>query len=157
MSHRFILLISFAVYFGDAPRSPPAAAAETLVQFQRRLSAGSEKAYKTSPFAVLSKDYLARFSRDPKAHAGTGEVIVDSNWKIVLPKDLSPLGRRLAGDLADFLDRAMRERVGEMQLDRAAAEAGTANGITLLDSGCVNICGITASTWWGRAGARLRS
>lgn len=42
-------------------------AGETLWQFFERLAAETETAYNACPFSVFSRDFAARFSRDPKA------------------------------------------------------------------------------------------
>ena len=88
------------------------------------LAAESVAAYSGSPFAPLSRDCFARFSRDPKAQPRADEVAIGADWKIVLPENLSPVGRTMAKDLAGFLAGRMGVEVSE-----AACPAGLAAGM----------------------------
>ena len=45
--------------------------AETLAEIGARLGSESNAAYEASPYSTISKDYFARFSRDPKNVAPT--------------------------------------------------------------------------------------
>ena len=64
-------------------------------------------AYRASPFAKLSMDYFARFSRDPQATASEQEMCLGKTWRILLPVDAPPLIELMAGHLKDFLNQAM--------------------------------------------------
>lgn len=108
---------------------------ETAWQFMERLETETATAYKASPFKALSSDYFARFSRDPDARPGPAEVQIDSTWTIGLPDDLSPLGKGMAIDLADFMKCGMGVALKETVLPRAQALAGPAKTIVLLDQG----------------------
>ena len=110
-------------------------AGETLTQFRKRLAAEFASAYKASPFSSLSREYFARFSRDPKARPGAGEVRVTSRWKLAAPETLSPVGRRMAGDLAEFLVKCMATPLAKVRLPGADAKAAPARTIALLESG----------------------
>jgi len=100
-----------------------------------RLGVESKTAYKASPFSALSRDFSARFSRDPQAQPKPGEILIDSTWKIAVPKDLSPLGKRMAKDLAEFMKKSMETALDESVLPRTKVEAGPAKTIALLDKG----------------------
>ena len=56
-----------------------------------------------------------------------GEVLINAPCKIALPKDLSPLGRRMARDLAEFMARAMGTELAEAILPLAEVDAGRTN------------------------------
>ncbi len=80
---------------------------ETLQEIGARLGRETEEAYRTSPFSILSRDYLARFSRDPEARPAEGEVEIAPGWAISLPAGASELAHRMAGHLAGFLGECM--------------------------------------------------
>jgi hypothetical protein len=113
-----------------APQEP-----ETLSEISARLATQTAEAYDACPFSALSKDYFSRFSLDPAATAEPTEVAIDSNWRLVLPDEISPLGRLMAEQLQTFL----RQRMDLI----LAIEVRTADSITalklpaviLLDSG----------------------
>jgi hypothetical protein len=92
----------------------------------------ADAAYRASPYSVLSRDWFGRFVRDPAARPEADEARIDDSWKICLPKDASPLARRMARDLGDFLAGPMGTRVPEAVLDRSEAGPGS---IVLLDAG----------------------
>ena len=53
-------------------------------------------AYDACRFSFLSKDYFARFTRDPAVVPNDGEVLLSANWKIAIPEDAQPLTRIMA-------------------------------------------------------------
>lgn len=110
-------------------------AGEGLWQFSERLGFESEAAYGASPFSAFSRDFSARFSRDPQAQPKPDEILIDPTWRIAVPKDLSPLGQRMAKDLAEFMRKSMGTALDESFLPRTEVEAGPAKTIALLDKG----------------------
>ncbi|MFH1571821.1 MAG: hypothetical protein ABIL09_27775, partial [Gemmatimonadota bacterium] len=80
---------------------------ETLAEVSSRLARESTEAYGRSPFAALSRDYFSRFSRDPEARAGRGEVEIALGWEIAHSSSAGELTRLMAGHLAEFLAAAM--------------------------------------------------
>jgi hypothetical protein len=65
------------------------------------------RAYRAGPFAFLSQDYFARFSRDTAAKPGPGEMTIGPSWEIVVCADAAPLTSIMAGHLAEFLKDRM--------------------------------------------------
>ncbi len=125
---RTVLLSFFVSFAMHNPLASDANAAETLAELGSRLGAESRKAYEASPYSVLSKDYFSRFSRDPNARAGQGEVAIDKTWRIVIAADADPLSERMANHFVDFLDRRMGlklpvEKKTPAELDRALERA----------------------------------
>ena len=110
-------------------------AAETLRQLMNRVEAEGRKAYEVCPFSSLSKDFFSRFSRDPKAQPKAHEILIDSKWKIAVPQDSSPLGKRMAKDLAEFMARTMGIALAEAVLPQAKLEAAPVKTIALLERG----------------------
>ena len=84
---------------------------ETLQQVTARLARETQEAYRASPFSKLSQYYFSRFSRDPQAHPEADEVAVAPDWRIALPEATSPLARRMADHLAEFLEGRMDLRL----------------------------------------------
>jgi hypothetical protein len=81
--------------------------AETLAEIGARLGRDTEAAYAASPFALISKDYFARFVRDPQAAPRAGEAVIENGWTLGLPESPSPVAERMAGYFADFMQRRM--------------------------------------------------
>jgi len=67
----------------------------------------TQRNLKASPFHKLSTDFFSRFSRDPEAKAEVDEIIVQPGWHIVHSKNAATVVIKMAGHLADFLDRCM--------------------------------------------------
>ena len=67
----------------------------------------SDAVYRKNPFAFLSQDYFARFSRDPTAFASAQEVTITRDWSIVVGMNADPLVGVMAEDLARFLKQCM--------------------------------------------------
>lgn len=84
---------------------------ETLAQVYSRLTLEAQAAYSASPFSAMSRDYFARFSRDPRAEPDTRETAITAAWTIAVVADEHPVVRRLAGHLAEFLQQCMAVRV----------------------------------------------
>ncbi|HVT30476.1 MAG TPA: hypothetical protein VHE81_20875 [Lacipirellulaceae bacterium] len=109
--------------------------AETLAQITKRLAAETTAAYDACRFDALSKDYFTRFSRDPDAVPRSGEVMIDSHWRMLVPREVGALGRRMATHLQTFLS----DRMGIYVPIESPAEAEitriTTPSLVLLDSG----------------------
>lgn len=107
--------------------APYAAAAEdggedsfTALLAQRAREARERRA--ESPLTRLSTDFFARFSRDPEAAAGQDETAVEAGWRIVHAPGAAPVVGKMAGHLAEFLQRCMAAPVTvETSPDPAAA------------------------------------
>lgn len=126
--------ISFAaVLIGSA--YAPAGAAETLAEFSSRFAAETGAAYDASPYSELSRDYFARFSRDPAAMAGPNEITIDDTWRLLLPDDASPLAELMSGYLADFLARRMNVSIPIERAPRGALDKPCERALVLLDAG----------------------
>ena len=97
----------------------PVAHTETLAEIGARLGRDTEAAWQESPFAIISKDYFARFVRDPNAVPVAGEVEVTSEWRIEVPESSSPVTERMAGYLADFMARRMGVTLEVVRTDSA--------------------------------------
>jgi len=65
------------------------------------------QAYESSPFAFLSQDYFARFSRDASAKVRGGEMQFGKGWQIVVGPEANSLASLMARDLAEFLRARM--------------------------------------------------
>jgi hypothetical protein len=104
--------------------------AESLAGIGARVGAEAAEAYKASPFAVLSQDYFARFSRDPQAQPTAGELGITQSWQIVAPEGASPVVAVMAGYLDDFLARRMN-----VDLNVASQPGENVPAIVLLESG----------------------
>lgn len=89
--------------------------------------------YKRNPFAFLSRDCFARFSRDFNATASPDETTITAGWSIVVGADTEPLVSVMARDLAAFL----KQRMGVGVRVRTAGERGLtqARAIFLSDHG----------------------
>lgn len=90
-----------------ATQPETAPAGETLGQLAGRVAAEAAVAYQASPFSALSRDYFSRFSRDPQARADEDEVLIDEQWRILLPSPSSPIAERMAGHLGEFFAQGM--------------------------------------------------
>ncbi|MBI4560312.1 MAG: hypothetical protein HY706_22215 [Candidatus Hydrogenedentes bacterium] len=110
------------------------AAAETLAELGARLGTESQQAYEACPYSFLSKDYFARFSRDPEAKPGENETLVTDAWYIVLDDTASPLAQVMAEHLADFLKRAMGVALPIRRLPTIDPTRSQSSAIVLLDS-----------------------
>jgi len=108
---------------------------ESLEELTARLAAETNRAYEASPYSALSRDYFSRFSRDPNARPGDGEIALDATWRIVLPLDADPLAELMTGHLADFLDRCMQLRLPVEKRTRSELNGDAHRTIALLDSG----------------------
>jgi len=112
--------------------------AETLPEITRRLAYETDEAYNRCRFSALSKDYFARFSLAPDAKPKADEVAIDRQWKILLPREASPLAALMARHLQEFLRDRMRLELAIVQSPEAHldnAEVAEAHAIVLADSG----------------------
>ena len=83
------------------------AQAETLAEIGARLSRESSEAYDACPFAFLSTDYFARFTRDPEAKPEPAETLLTTDWCIAVPAESDAMTTLMATHLAQFLEQAM--------------------------------------------------
>jgi hypothetical protein len=83
------------------------AVSDEVLQMGGHHQKGWLDAYLASPLSILSKDYFARFSRDPEARPSADEVLIGQDWRITLPVGAQPLVEVMAQDLADFLAQRM--------------------------------------------------
>ncbi len=98
------LLPLIAALFAFGPR---ASADESLAEIGARLGRETEAAYAASPYSTISKDYFARFVRDPNAKPVEGEVLIENGWSLAMPERPSPVLDRMSKYLADFMQRRM--------------------------------------------------
>src|SRR6185436_19443654 len=109
---------------------------ETLPEITARLAKETDAAYNTCRFSALSKDYFNRFARDKNARLHDDETAIDSHWKLLLPKNLGPLGRLMATHLQTFLrDRMNVDLAIESTFDAPDLLKLKSPAIVLLDSG----------------------
>jgi hypothetical protein len=109
--------------------------AETLAEIGARLGSESSAAFSSSPYSSLSKDYFARFSRDPEAGPVAGETAIDANWRIVLTAGQDALVKTMAGHLDDFLAGHMGFRLETGEAATSDTAMKTTGAIILLESG----------------------
>jgi hypothetical protein len=102
------LVITLSVSLAWPERDDVVQGAESLLEITARLAKETAAAYDACRFSALSKDYFNRFARDPRATPGSREVAIESDWRIVLPADVSQVGEVMAGHLQQFL----RDRMG---------------------------------------------
>ncbi|MBN1909970.1 MAG: hypothetical protein JW818_09545 [Pirellulales bacterium] len=82
-------------------------AAESLAELSVRLGRETREAYKACPFSVFGSDYFSRYVRDPNARPAKGELMLGKSCAVVLPRDTSPLAKRMAEHLREFLSDRM--------------------------------------------------
>jgi hypothetical protein len=128
-----LLIVAAALATGSGYATEP----ETLAEMTDRLAKETAEAYDNCRFSALSNDYFSRFSLDPAAVPSDDEVAIDSNWRLVLPKEAGPLARLMAEHLQTFLRDQMRVELELIVEERSAAAPGRQRGpaIVLLDSG----------------------
>ncbi|MHB8861242.1 MAG: beta-N-acetylhexosaminidase family protein [Pirellulaceae bacterium] len=95
----------------------------------------SAEAYDASPYAFLSKDYFARFTRDPAAQPADDEVLLAPNWRIVVLCGGDPLAGIMAHHLSEFLAQRMELRLPVEAIAIEQWRTGIDEAIVLLDSG----------------------
>jgi hypothetical protein len=109
---------------------------ETLPEVTARLAKETDAAYNACRFSALSKDYFNRFARDSDARPRDDETAIDSHWKLLLPKNLGPIGRLMATHLQTFLRDRMNVDVAiESTFDAPDMVKLKSPAIVLLDSG----------------------
>ena len=121
---------------GQFPRSVTSAGETSELEEVRRLR-GQETvdAYNACPYAFLSKDYFARFVRDPDACPAENEVGLSADWRIVIPADGDPLVRIMAEHLSEFLTQRMDVGLHIETVPAQELQPGPDEAIVLLDSG----------------------
>ena len=123
---RFLLLFLISP-FGLAAADPP----ETLAKLNARLSEESLAAYHASPFAEVSRDVFARYSRDADARLATNEISLVAGCSLVLPDSPSACTTKMREYFEDFLVRRMQ--VSSLTLAKDSGSAG--QRIVLCESG----------------------
>jgi len=78
-----------------------------LEQVKGRLAAETAEAYRVCPYSFFSRDYFARFNRDPQAQAAGDETALASDWRIAVSADAGGLTQIMAKHLAEFLSQRM--------------------------------------------------
>jgi hypothetical protein len=86
---------------------PAAEKAETLAEIGARLGRETSEAYRACPFSPLSRDFTARYVRDPEAASEPGETVIDNTWRIIVSGDAESLPARMGDLLRVFLEKAM--------------------------------------------------
>jgi hypothetical protein len=92
------------------------------------------KAYDSSPFSALSKDYFARFYRDQTIEPAQNEVLIGEDWQIVYADDSNPLTVLMAEYLSQFLNERMQLCVTLSGLDHETLYKSQ-KSIVLLEAG----------------------
>ena len=100
----------------------------TLEQVKNRLAAETAQAYRSCPYSFLSRDYFARFNRNPEAQPGANEIALEPDWRIVISAGATDLTTIMAAHLADFLSQRMAlhlplERISPADLQNIAPKA----------------------------------
>lgn len=108
---------------------------ETYPELVARLKQESEQAYRDCPFSALSRDYFARFVRDPDVHPASGDVEITGKWRIVVAKSAGPVAELMATHLEDFLGGRMGAKVSVERLGSVSLADRPEHAIVLLDSG----------------------
>ena len=140
MSHRLIVCMVLAglsggAVSGQAPADDVDPTKMYWMDLYELRNKQAAEVYRQSPFASLSMNYFARFSRDPQAESTASEVEVDQAWTVCHAVDASPLTKRMAGHLVTFLKERMECRV-ELQAVEAIEDAGNhTRAIRLIESG----------------------
>jgi hypothetical protein len=134
-----IIIVALAAITATAGAEPDAAApgesGVSWIHMYHSLNDEFTQVYKESPFSTLSRDYFARFSRDPEARLQPAEIEITDDWHIVLNEEAAPLSRLMADHLADSLDEAMDVPIQVKTLETVAGAGRATNAIVLLDSG----------------------
>ncbi len=104
-----IIALCFAAPLGQA--------AETLAEINARLGRETVQAYKASPFAEFSRDYFARLTRDPGAHANRDEVEITARWRIESPEAPAAVTTVMSGYFEDLMARRMDVRLATAKAD----------------------------------------
>ncbi|HNT36368.1 MAG TPA: hypothetical protein PKH07_15385, partial [bacterium] len=95
----------------------------------------AQEAYQASRYSVLSRDYFARFTKDPDAKPNSDEVALEADWRIILSDKAHPLSETIARDLADFLYQRMELTLPIARASTEELTAGVEKAISLIDSG----------------------
>src|SRR5207249_9084630 len=98
---RLIFYLISGLVAMTAAAGEDAAQNETLSQLTSRLAQESVAAYKASAFSEFSRDYFARFSRDPEVKAAKNEVAIDSTWQVSDPPSPSVCATTMRGHFQD--------------------------------------------------------
>ena len=107
----------------------------TLSQIKSRLAAETAEAYRSCPYSFLSRDYFARFNRNPDAQPSSQEIALAMDWKIVIAAGATERTRIMAGHLAEFLSQRMALNLPVEQTSPDDLEQGIRKAIVLLESG----------------------
>jgi hypothetical protein len=133
------LYVAFLLFSECSPILPdPLREDQAMNEFQglmARRDCETGEAYTASPFSTLSRDYFARFSRDPETSPGEGEIAIEPQWRVVIASDANPLTARMAGHFRDFLRQCMELDLRLEELDPEGVGQGTGPRVVLLDTG----------------------
>ena len=128
---RLRLLVALAIPCAAAAAQSTQPA--SLADVAAAIASEGLRAYEASPYSILSKDYFARFSRDPAARPAADETEIAGDWTIRLPRDGHPQGRLMAGYLATFLAR-MGLDLAIQEVPREGLREAPPKSILLLDA-----------------------
>lgn len=96
---------------------------KTLAETYEELSREARTAYEKCPYSFLSRDYFARFTRNPTAQRSSNEIEITSSWKVLIATEAGPVAHRMTKDLIEFFERCMHLELSssscpEQELDR---------------------------------------
>jgi hypothetical protein len=107
---------------------------ESLQELRERLGTETEAAYRASPFSALSRDYFLRFSRNPEACPTSSEVMLGTEWRILLSEEASDLAVLMAGHLVEFLYERMGLSI-PLERTRPGSEEVVERSVLMLEAG----------------------
>lgn len=110
-------------------------AGESLAQVRSKLAAETAKACQSCPYSFLSRDYFARFNRDPSAKPTGQETAVEGNWAIIVSSAATPLTEIMATHLAEFLSQRMNVNLPIRKTPSDEVALGTERAVVILESG----------------------
>ena len=90
------VLMSMATFSEETP---------TLGEVTQQLSAASTAAYEKCPYSFLSKDYFARFNRDPETKPAADDTVITDGWQVLIPENAEPVVENMARHLGEFFER----------------------------------------------------
>lgn len=123
-ARRIFTCMACAIIFSSAM------AEESFSEIAARVGQENAVAFEASRFSTLSKDYFARFVRDPSARPKANETAIDSGWSIAVADDAAPVVKLMATHLQTFLRQCM-----DLELELSAAESLSAPNTISLNAG----------------------
>lgn len=118
-----------------ATASRGAVPASELERVRQQRSRETIAAYDACPYAVFSRNYFARFTRDSQATPSMNEVALDASWAIVVPHGAAALTDIMAAHLREFLSERMGVTLPIRQQPRDQSIQSINRAIVLLDGG----------------------